>query len=217
MRAWMTGRTLNERLARILLALGLLAIFASPYRGGRAVVDAKELALAVDTQADHVDALDLADWIIERRSDYRLVDTRTEAEFQGYHIPGAENITVAGLADAPFGRHEKIVLYSDGGIHSVQAWLLLRAMGFKGVYILKGGLQEWTDQVVFPALSENPTPAERTRDERLKYVSAFFGGKPRTGGAAGPAGPPTLNLPAAPAGGGVAGTKVPARKKKEGC
>ena len=98
-------------------------------------------------------------------------------------------------------RQEKIVLYSEGGIHSAQAWMLLRAQGYKSVYMLKGGLEEWKDQVLFPAVADNPTPTERARDERLKSISAFFGGQPRsaTAVAAGAAATPAMATPAAPA------------------
>jgi len=79
---------------------------------------------------------------------------------------------------------------------------------------------------VFPVLADNPTPDQRSRDERLRTISTFFGGQPRSesavaaGGAGGP-GPampafpalPKVAAPASPAGGAKPG---PA-KKKEGC
>ena len=38
--------------------------------------------------------------------------------------------------------------------------MLLRAKGYKGVYILRGGLEAWKDSVLFPRIPENPTPAQ---------------------------------------------------------
>jgi len=129
------------------------------------------------------------------------------------------------LTDAGLGRQEKLVLYSEGGIHSAQAWMLLRAQGFKSVYMLKGGLDEWKDQVVFPVVPDNPTLDERARDERLKSISAFFGGQPRSAAAvaAGAAVMPGMAPAATPARPSVvappspAGGPKPAAKKKEGC
>jgi rhodanese-related sulfurtransferase len=43
------------------------------------------------------------------------------------HIPTAELVELRDLHDYPLYHNEKIVLYSDGGIHSAQAWFLLRA------------------------------------------------------------------------------------------
>ena len=193
MRNWMSTLTLNQKLALGALVLGAVALFATPYPGSRVTLDAKELALAVAKEADHVEAPELAAWIIESRGDYRLIDLRSETEFAQYHIPTAVNVPMGNLTDAGLGRQEKLVLYSDGGIHSAQAWMLLKAQGYKGVYMLKGGSEEWKDQVLFPVLEDNPTPDQRLRDERLRAISTFFGGQPRSasavaaGGAGGPA------------------------------
>jgi rhodanese-related sulfurtransferase len=225
MRNWLSTLTLNQHLALGAVVLGAIALFATPYPGSRVTLDARELALAVSREADHVEAPELAAWIVESRADYRLIDLRSAAEYGEYRIPGAVNIPLAGLMDAGLGRQEKLVLYSDGGIHSAQAWMLLKAQGYAGVYMLKGGLEEWKDQVVFPVLADNPTPDERARDERRRALSAFFGGQPRSasamaGGSSGAVGL-SASLPVAPkvvpppsAAGGV---KPPVKKKKEGC
>jgi len=227
MRGWISRLTLNQRLAVAAVALGAAALFASPYPGSKVTLDAKDLALVVGTEADHVEAPELAAWIIESRADYRLVDLRTEGEFAQYHIPTAQSIPMNVLTDAGLLRQEKIVLYSEGGIHSAQAWMLLRAQGYKSVYMLKGGLEEWKDQVVFPAVADNPTATERARDERLKSISAFFGGQPRSAAAvaAGAAATPAMATAATPVSATVVAPPSPAggakpaaaKKKKEGC
>jgi rhodanese-related sulfurtransferase len=222
---WLSTLTLNQKLAVLAIVLGAVALLATPYAGGRVTLDARELALVVSREADHVEAPELAAWVVEGRADYRLIDLRTEAEFAQYHIPGAVSIPLANLMDAGLGRQEKLVLYSDGGIHSAQAWLLLKAQGFPAVYMLKGGLEEWKDAVMFPALADNPTPGERARDERRRMLSAFFGGQPRSASAADGGALPAAGNPAAavsprvvpppPAPGPVKATVK--KKKKEGC
>jgi hypothetical protein len=223
---WISRLTLNQKLAAGAVLLGAVALFASPYPGSKVTLDSKALALVVGTEADHVEAPELAAWIIESRADYRLVDLRSEGEFAQYHIPTAQNIPMNVLTDAGLGRQEKIVLYSEGGIHSAQAWMLLKAQGYKAVYMLKGGLEEWKDQVVFPVVADNPTPDQRARDERLRAMSAFFGGQPRSAAAvaAGAAATPATAAPAAASATAVAAplspssaAKPPAKKKKEGC
>jgi len=227
MPGWISRLTLNQKLALGAVALGAAALFAAPYPGSTVTLDTKELALVIGTEADHVEAPELAAWIIESRADYRLIDLRTEGEFAQYHIPTAVNVPMNVLTDAGLGRQEKLVLYSEGGIHSAQAWMLLRAQGYKSVYMLKGGLDEWKDQVVFPVIADNPTPEQRARDERLKSISAFFGGQPRsaTAAAAGAAGTPAMETAAVPVSPKVVGPPSPAggvkptaaKKKKEGC
>jgi hypothetical protein len=206
---------LNQRLALLALVLGLLAIWATPTRGSRVTIDPKDLSVIVAKEVDHVRVQDLAGWIIAGRSDFRLIDLRDQRAFAEYHIPTAENVPLASLLEYPLSRNEKVVLYSDGGIHSAQAWFLLVANGFKGAYILLGGLDEWKDQVLFPRLAEHPTPDEAARDARIREVSLHFGGVPQVGSAASATAPPALPKVDLPA-----GTPVPkpaTKKKKEGC
>ena len=214
-------RKLNwrQKIALLALVLGVVGLFAgSPYRGARVVVDTKELALSVQKELDHVSVEELADWLITGKADFRLLDLRSEKEYGEYHIPSAERVTLSGLADYPIQRNEKIVLYSEGGIHSAQAWYLLRATGFKHIYILRGGLQEWQDRVLFPRLSDTASPAEKFEFEKIAAVSRHFGGSPQTGGENQPSSAkrmmPKVEVPAS-TGGPVGGSG--ARKKKEGC
>jgi rhodanese-related sulfurtransferase len=219
--------TLRRSLAAAAFALGALAMAGNPVRGHVVTIDTQELATIVGGQVDHVMPAELADWIVRGAADYRLVDLRDEAGFAQYHIPTAENVPIARLPDHGLGRNERIVLYSEGGIHSAQAWMLLRAQGYTSVSMLKGGLDAWKDQVVFPVLADNAAAAERARDERLRSISAFFGGQPRSAaavaaganampGVAAPATPllPKAVAPPSPPGGAKA---APAKKKKEGC
>jgi len=209
--------SLNRKLAIVAFLLGFVALFlGNPYRGSSVTMNAKELALIVDKTVDHVSPEELAGWIIQGRSDYKLLDLRTEKEYNEYHIPTAELVPLAELGEYPILRNEKMVLYSEGGIHSAQAWMLLRAKGYKAVYMLFGGLDEWTDKILFPKLSQDATTDQRAAFEKMKAVSTFFGGTPQIGGAAEEvttAKPmPKLEMPSQ--------TKTdspPKKKKKEGC
>ena len=212
--------TTNRKLGLVLVLLGLLAAFAgSPYSGGKVSVDTAELARIVEKEVDHVSPEGVADWIIQGKSDFRLIDLRTEKEYAEYHITGAENFQLTALAGAGLQRNEKIVLYSEGGIHSAQAWMLLKAQGYRGVYMLRGGLEEWKEKVLFPRLPENPTPAQKVEFAKMSEVARHFGGAAQT--AASPeqsavtAPMPKLAMPPAPAGGAPAA--APKKKKKEGC
>jgi len=209
--------SMNSKLVLVAFALGLVAVFAgNPYRGNSVTLDTKELALIVDKTVDHVLPEELADWIIQGKSDFKLLDLRTEKEFNEYHIPNAELVPLAELNEYSILRNEKIVLYSEGGIHSAQAWMLLRAKGYKAVYMLFGGLEEWTDKILFPKIPQNATQEQLTAFEKMKEVSKFFGGSPQTGGTAEEISTnkpmPKLEMPAQ--------TKTDAaqkKKKKEGC
>lgn len=218
---WTTPR----RLAALALALGALALAGDPVRGHRVTIDTQELATIVGSKVDHVTPAELAAWIVRGASDYRLIDLRDESEFAAYHIPTAENVPITRLPDYGLRRNEKIVLYSEGGIHSAQAWMLLRAEGFTGPTILFGGLEAWRDDVVYPAAPAAPTPEQRARFERASQLAQFFGGHAREASAAVGAGVSLSDVAARPAPTTPIVTPLPttttpttgARKTKEGC
>lgn len=218
MRTILSKLTVNQKLAILAGVLGFLAIFAgSPYTGNTTTMNVKDLALLVEKEVDHVSVDELADWIIQGKAGYRLIDLRSAKEFGGYHIPTAENIAVGSLTDAGLLRNESIILYSEGGAHSAQAWFLLKAQHYKNVYLLKDGLAEWKERILFPAIADNASAEEKGAFEKRKEISKFFGGSPQSGSAGGTSASqhvmPKLEMPSAPAmpAGG------PKKKKKEGC
>ena len=212
--------TLNQKLGALALALGALAVFADLAPGHTVRVNARELLTEVARAEDHVTPAELAAWIIEGRTDYRLVDIRSEQAFAEYHIPTAENVPIATVLDGALGRTDKIVLYGDGGIHAAQAWMALKGMGYRRVYTLLEGLDAWRDEVLFPVAPPSPSPEEQARFERAVQVARFFGGQPRAAVAPGAA---PMALPAPPAAPAVALPSLPAgagsgpKKKREGC
>ena len=73
--------TLNQKFAAVALTLGALALFSQPHRGPFVKLDARELALVVEQEVDHVKPAELAEWIVEGRSEYRLSELRSDDEF----------------------------------------------------------------------------------------------------------------------------------------
>ncbi|MBF8296302.1 MAG: rhodanese protein [Bacteroidetes bacterium] len=217
MKNYLKNLSLNKKLALFVFILGFMALFAgSPYKGTQLKVDASELAMIVQKEVDHVASEELAGWIVQGKPDYRLIDLRDEKDFTEYHIPTAENITMTSLDASQLSRNEKIVFYSDGGIHSAQAWFLLKANGYKGVYILRGGLEEWKYSILFPRLADNASPAEAAAFEKTKLLSTFFGGTPQVGGAT-ETDYPKMALPKLESPTGAQPKAAAGKKKKEGC
>lgn len=211
--------SLNRRLAAVAFVLGFVALFAgSPYQGAGATVNTKELSIVMATGADQVSVTTLADWIIQGKADFRVVDLRPAVAYAEYHIPPAENMPVAGLAQSSLQRNEKVILYAEDAARAAQAWMLLRAKGYKGVYILRGGLEAWKDSVLFPRIPENPTPAQVVEFARAREVSKYFGGTPQAAASdsAGtpPIAMPKLTMPSSPA---AVAPGTAKKQKKEGC
>jgi rhodanese-related sulfurtransferase len=178
----------------VALLLGVAAAFAgTPDRARNARLDVESLARAVEHEDDHVTAIELAEWIRERRPGLRVVDIRSNDEFDALHIPTAERIPLSDLSKTPFRRDETIVLYSEGGAHAGQGWVFLRALGYTQVYFLRGGLREWLDDVMSPVIAPTATDSARKAFTRVSDLSRYFGGSPRI--APSGASPPASRLP----------------------
>jgi rhodanese-related sulfurtransferase len=137
-------------LATLAALLGLLAAFA----GAPRAIDVDALARQVAKEEDHVTALELAQWIKDRKPGLRVINVGRPAS----RLPGAEDIPLASITKTPFGPDETIVLVSDGGAHAAQAWVFLRALGHRNVFFLRGGVAEWNAEVLNP-----PAPTAVTR------------------------------------------------------
>jgi rhodanese-related sulfurtransferase len=163
----------------------LAALMGSSRPAARGVVDAAALARDIEHEDDHVTAVELAEWIRNRKPGLRVIDVRSDSEFASYHVPAAERKSLGELATMKPAENETIVLYSEGGAHAAQGWVLLRSLGFTKVYFLRGGFLDWMSDVMSPSLpdSSGNATADSTR-AHVAALSRYFGGVPRFGRAA---------------------------------
>jgi rhodanese-related sulfurtransferase len=107
--------------------------------------------------------VDLAEWIRDRKPHLRIIDVRSEAEFDEYHLPRAERFT----SSTTFAEDDTIVLVAGGSVRG------------RDVYVLRGGMQAWIDEVMNPTITADAPPSLRATYERASIVSRYFGGVPR--------------------------------------
>lgn len=218
MKKMFSNLSTEKKLGLLALVLGFFATFAgSPYNNTRITLNAKDLAVIAEKDADNVSVQQIADWIIKGNSDFRVIDTRSAKEYAEYHIPVAQNVPLTELMDQNFYPTDKIILYSDNGEKAAQGWFLLKAKKFKAVYILKGGLNEWKNQILFPKMPANPTPEQQASFDKIKEVSKYFGGTPQTGGSEEENQPSIKNLPKLQLPANVPADGAPKKRRKEGC
>jgi rhodanese-related sulfurtransferase len=101
-----------------------------------------------DVEADlYVTAGDLRA-ALARGEPWRLLDARTEAEWEAGHIPGAELLTVERTFDALDGwaKDTPIVFYSNHGDRSLQRANYFRSYGFTRAKSLMGGMEAWSTE-----------------------------------------------------------------------
>src|SRR5205085_4205595 len=116
-------------------------------------------------QPTQITAVELAEWIRDRKPDLRVIDARPQAAFDEYHLPRAERID--SLASMQFKRDETIVVVSGAALTN------------RNFYILRGGVRAWIDEVMNPTITADATPPGRAAYERASIVSRYFGGVPR--------------------------------------
>jgi rhodanese-related sulfurtransferase len=165
----------------------LLGLSAAVLGLGAAAADLRpgapitELVEEIEAERDHISAPDLAERIMARDPALQVFDLRSPVEYAEFHIPTAKHITLNDLARQKFSRDSAIVLYSEGGGHSAQAWVLMRMRGFTNVSFLREGIYEWISRVREPRLAVDATLKERMEFERAVDLSRFFGGLPLSG------------------------------------
>ena len=137
------------------------------------------IASEITREADHVEALDLAEWIRAGEPGLRIIDVREDLDAATYLIPGAEAVATESLTTIRVAAGERVVLYSEGGAHAAQAWVLLRARGVANAFVLKDGLAAWEDEVLAPLRPAVADDTARARYSRARHLSIWFGGMPR--------------------------------------
>lgn len=168
---------LKYKLALIAILLGVVALFAGdPYDGNSVKVNVKDIALSTVKNSDKINPVDLADWIIQGKADYILVDLRTPDKYSDYTLPESENIPLVELPNSDLLRNQKIILFSDDEVAAAQGWFILKAKKYNSVYILEGGLNGWKDRVVFPRIPANPTKDQLAEMEKKRMIAQYFGG-----------------------------------------
>lgn len=177
-------------LAFVAVASGLLVI--NPVTTGASGAHASEetaagvveqvLMTGVDEARDHIEPEELADRMMAGGQGLVLVDVRSEAEYNAFHIRGAIHVALPALVEAlqPHKNKGMIVLYSNGMTHPAQARDSLQRLGFGNVYLLTDGLQGFRDRCLKPiSLRPEPLPPEVAR--RVDAWRAFFTAPPDAG------------------------------------
>ena len=160
------------------LAITLAAAERRPLASGPQLV---AIAAQIEREEDHVDAIELASWIREGRRGLRIIDVRDVADSTMYTIPGAVAVPLRDIATLEVDPGDDLIVYSDGGAHAAQAWVLLRARGVTNVRVLKDGMAAWEDDVLSPAVPPADDADAQRAFQRVRELSLWFGGQPRLG------------------------------------
>lgn len=105
--------------------------------------------------------VDQAYRLISASEKFKLLDVRTETEFNESHIQDAINIPLNQLPERIDELNEtyEYVVYCKSGYKSHQAFETLKENGFQKIYNMLGGLEDWRNHnygVEYPGTSSCP-------------------------------------------------------------
>lgn len=144
---------------------------------------AEQLLSEANTRTQFVSPDVVADMIIKKDPTIRLIDVRSQDEFEKYSLPGAINIPVTDLLSDEYTDilHQDIkmnIFYSNGSLTANEAWMITRQLGYTNNFVLEGGLNYWFEAILNPE-----KPASTFSDEEFaKYDFRKSAGQALGGG-----------------------------------
>jgi len=126
---------------------------------------ADEMLAEVNTRTQFITPEVVADMIVNKDPLLRLIDVRSQDEFEKFSLPGAVNVPLADLLSEDYSdllnQDTKMnVLYSNGTLAANEAWMLTRQLGYSNNYVLEGGLNYWFDAILNPEKPSSTSPDE---------------------------------------------------------
>ena len=173
-------------LAIVLLSLGLIIALVPKESVKPLTVSEKQLAAELKEKSYFITADALAEMMVNKDPLLKLVDVRDPFEFQKFSLENATNISLNDIISnewADFMNQDKytIVLYSNGNLDAVEAWILCRHKGYENIYVLQGGMNNWYETILNPKKPASTVPDEElAKYDFRKAASSTLGG----GGAA---------------------------------
>jgi rhodanese-related sulfurtransferase len=145
-----------------------------------------DVAQSAARQEDRVSVEQLAEWLIEERQDFVLIDVRSRDEFtqgkihEARNLPLAELVSREAIASLPTDR--KIVVYSNGSENAAKASTMLRLAGFDA-QLVTGGYNAWHQRILNPDISAEELDGESPQVSAQRAYSCYFVGERGEGAA----------------------------------
>jgi len=176
--AWSILRPRSRaKMAAAGLLLGTALIFASvgqPDAAERWAALAGSSGIDLDNRDPFVHPAEVVEWREDQSVYVRVIDVRSEADFNRFHLLGSSNVGVDGIEDPAFlatlravPDNTLIFVVSNGEAHAVAAWKILKGEGIGNVYIVEGGMNGWLAQYPPDPCIATPVPRARLGDEEV--------------------------------------------------
>ena len=156
----------------------MLAACGKPPETG-ATVSFMDVAQSAARGEDRVSVEQLAEWLIEERKDFVLIDVRSQDEYAKGKIHEAQNIPLAELVSSEtigtLPTDRKVVVYSNGSENAAKASTMLRLAGLDA-HMVTGGYNAWHQRILNPDISAEELDGESLRVSEQRAYACYFVG-----------------------------------------
>ncbi len=170
---------MKKSLKATLLSLSVASVAACAPSGDTAP-SMVAIAQSAARQDDRASVEELATWLIEGRSDFKLIDVRAPEDYERARIGEAENIPIAQIVSADtlarLPTDRMLLVYSNGSENAAKAAVLLRLAGFDA-HLLVGGYTAWHERILNPDISAEALDGESLRVAEQRAYSCYFVGE----------------------------------------
>ncbi len=126
---------------------------------------------------DEVTAIQLAEWIRDRRSGLLVVDTRPAGANTQDRLPGARPLAEFDRGAA--STIDTVVVYADTRVDASIVEALRQQSRALRFLRLHGGIAAWNAEVLFPVVRSDASTRQQQRFAARAQLSRYFGGTPR--------------------------------------
>ncbi len=172
---------IRQILSVLLIMLGTIAAILPSKSTKFRKFTADELNLEVTKDTYYISADELAHLLITGDPSFQLIDIRTEADAdtmltRAMNIP-ADSVLSINYEWMLYQRIKKTILYSDD-VEAMQAvWKKLKYQGYPNIYLLRGGLNAWNQDILDPKYPGPSAPQDEIDLYNQRMASrAFFTG-----------------------------------------
>lgn len=171
----------------VLFLLGFILLFL-PHRKNINEVTPGNLLLAISNEDRFYSPDKVARLIISEDPSVQLIDVRDAEEYNKFSLPGAINIPLSAILDKDEAgnflwegylndKTKTTIFYSNGSVYANQAWMLTKRLNFKNDYVMKGGLNQFFEEIILAEKPLNSAPQNEHDTYRFRKAAAmFFGG-----------------------------------------
>ncbi|MBO6522661.1 MAG: rhodanese-like domain-containing protein [Balneolaceae bacterium] len=160
---------INHKLALAAFILSVSALGVSVFSGDTS--SAKN-----EDEPQYITVLELAEQI-KNREDFLLIDLRSLSDYNQFNIPTAKHLPIAELYDFNTEMEVQLIVYAEADSLSSLAFSVLKDKGFENMLVLKGGIQDWYNRLLYPKMPLTIPEEDIEIANHVKELSAYFGGR----------------------------------------